>query len=160
MHRLAIIVLALVPALALAVDKPNKWPHAMRQTYADGTWTEVAIAQCDEDDCDYVFRISNADASTPYPFSLRGHPYSIHMSGGYGYWPGENGAFSFSVPVACDKADHAFVGVAEDHLLECRATFVGVAGKAVLEGIDILGDGAPQRRLLPATGAVPAGDGA
>ena len=129
----AAATLLLFPTLAcaLSLSFPEK-PQAVRQTYADGSWTEVARACAvseKEETCDFVFRVHEGRRTVEHALALRGLR-TVAIGQPYNYYRGEDGWFKLVLEVKCAELDNARIGAKPYESAACYIDFI-YDGKAM-----------------------------
>lgn len=120
-HLIATTLLALLlPTVLHAAANVAQSPQAIRQTYADGSATELACdARVAPPSC--TFKTTSAESTRSYVIALGRIDLQIRLSE-YWFWPdaGEGG-LTIAIPVTCSEQDLALLeGRHRDHA-ECRA---------------------------------------
>jgi hypothetical protein len=111
----------LIAGDAAANASISESPVRVKQTYSEGSHTELGYSSCTLDGvCTYVFRIHDRHGNAKIRFQL---PEGYRSSGidEYSYWDyRDDDHFALAFPVNCTAADVAYVSADNDNRLDCR----------------------------------------
>ena len=113
-------------------------PKVLRQTYWDGTYTEVECQKptvLGRQNC--VFRVGSGDDAGEYEFDLLDYGYSTFF-GSYNYWP-NGGKFPPNVlfEVPCLDADVNLIPRATTDNTRCNLTLAAEGARLVAQSVSI-----------------------
>ena len=109
----------LFPAALYASANVAQAPQSIRQTYPDGSATELA---CDmrptKPSC--TLRVFVGADTHLYPIEFGKNDLQVHL-GEYWFWPGATqGEFTIAIPVSCSEQDLALLRRSHRDYAECR----------------------------------------
>lgn len=139
MHKIRIVVFFIAltigyPTPGLSAAKVSKQPASIRQTYPDGTFTELA---CFGSTCS--FTVSERRLKQTYKFARVQFGYRVSIDT-YRYFEGQKLYVPyFTVPVACGDADVLLLPDIDLNTVECDLELQLVKGRAVANRLLISG---------------------
>ena len=132
---ITLIGLAL-PATLFASANVAQAPEAVRQTYADGSATELACdSQAVPASC--TFRIFVGPETHQFQVDPALREFQVHV-GEYWFWLGRSpDDFTIAIPVACSEQDSALLKRSHRDYAECRVFLVPQHGKLQLLRVQV-----------------------
>ncbi len=132
----------LLPATLHAAANVAQAPQSIRQTYADGSATELACDKRSRPPSCTLTIFVGTDARS-YPIEFGKNDFQVHL-GEYWFWPGvSQDKFTIAVPVSCSGQDLVRLRRSHRDYAECRV-LLDAKGKGLVPlRVQITSVGAP-----------------
>jgi hypothetical protein len=117
-----------LPATLFASANVAQAPQALRQTYDDGSATELACnTQSSPPLC--TFKVFVGSDTRRFQIDHALHAFQFHV-GEYWFWPGPTlDEFTIAIPVVCSEQDSALLKRSHREYAECRVFLESQHGK-------------------------------
>ncbi|NUO77917.1 MAG: hypothetical protein HOQ32_18135 [Lysobacter sp.] len=123
-------------APAFAAAAIAKVPQSLRQTYHDGSSTEL---QCDRADDIYVCRFKIDDGRTLGTYSFHvALRRMVFLAGSYAFWDHGDGDYTLALDVNCDERELALIPDELEFSATCRVRFKPQDAELVPQDVDIV----------------------
>jgi len=141
--KVLVVVLATSSFVAFGAANVAMVPTALRQSYSDGSSTEISCLPVASSPDGCVFIVKAKNRRDNYTLETPGFRSSLYISE-YWYWPRVGDDFSLALPIACPEEGLANIPPDMRPSAECRLFLTPNRNTLVPERLEIIGsDGTP-----------------